>query len=517
MRYRLMLSLIFCMWTLSLCAAERALSDSKPKSESPAEHYRKHGDDCPAFERTPDKYKASPRLAIYYLMGYRYGARVAIQSGGRATSVYDAFPSNDKQQANAEGYQSGYAELWKAFRELRTRIRHELGDSMSSDFDQFRRTIRETGLLDPTQQQVRQPSSTRGDERPSFGPTPDNYKASRRLLIYYLMGYRIGARVAVIETRSMGIDRDGPSSGDFDPSNDKQQAYADGYRSGKAEMRKAFNELRTRTVREFVSERPLLQQLLRTTQETGTSDVEQQQNRQPAPTHGLVGTPDWFALGKEVYHASEIADAQKKVLSFLKERRWFVHSDLAAPYPATIGDVPATSEVASLDLAVTPTADPKVLQFTLVLTAKRRDLFRSYEHRENNILPVLFALFSDGKAIALPKDLGYTSRGGAWSPDILVKSGKTKTWQVKADTESLLSLLPARTPQTVSAVAAFSESDHEGYPPISLLFPEFPGNDYENREDPDAAPLVRSNIVRLRWDGKTWKHIAPEAAPPAHK
>jgi hypothetical protein len=66
------------------------------------------------------------------------------------------------------------------------------------------------------------------------------------------------------EGRSTGSD--GRSSGDFDPSNDKQQAYADGYRTGKAEMRNAFEELRARTAREWFDwvfpSSPELQRLL---------------------------------------------------------------------------------------------------------------------------------------------------------------------------------------------------------------------------------------------------------------
>ena len=255
--------------------AEPAPSESKPKNESPAEHYRKHGDNCPAFEQTPEKYRASRKLLLYYLNGYRNGVRVAtIESRrmriSRSTGIHeDFFPSNDEQHANADGYQSGKAEMLKAFRELHSRTVDIILHAIDSeeDFRKCLRTMHETGILDQKQEQNRQSSSARDDNRPAFDQVPAKYKISKTLLTYYLMGYRVGARVAAIQSRALATDGDVPSTGEFHPSDDKQQAYTDGCNSGKAELCKAFHKLYTRLPHEFLEERPaIMQHLLRKAQ-----------------------------------------------------------------------------------------------------------------------------------------------------------------------------------------------------------------------------------------------------------
>lgn len=83
-------------------------------------------------------------------------------------------------------------------------------------------------------------------------PIPDKYSQSPDLLLEYLKGHRAGTLTAVSESESLGSGRIVGFIGCFFPSDDKENAYADGYQSGRRLVSRATNDVYFRTSRSML-------------------------------------------------------------------------------------------------------------------------------------------------------------------------------------------------------------------------------------------------------------------------
>ena len=224
----------------------------------------------------------------------------------------------------------------------------------------------------------------------------------------------------------------------------------------------------------------------------------------------LSGKPSWFPLGREVYQEYERFDMQKQTLSIVAESRWFGFEDNIHPYPEELTDVPLVEDGARLALSVTTGDDPAVLSFVLTLESGTHTLGREVEHRWTNVVPFLFAFFSDGKAIEIPTT-GGAKMGGVRAMTELVEKGTVRTWAMKVETGSILALLPNDRPQMVSVVAAFGERQHTPFfdwPELVAGNPVF-GEMGAAGYVPHVA--VRSNVVHLRWTGERFQTMGTTA------
>ena len=251
---------------------------------------------------------------------------------------------------------------------------------------------------------------------------------------------------------------------------------------------------------------------------------------------GLSGQPSWFPLGVEVYHENERFEAQRGLLEFQAEPRWFLGSLKAVtkdefetfekkqhvvtketpvpqagqavedmyqipaspPYPKKIGDVPLEDQGATLHLDVANGDTPVELVFTLKLTAGDRAVRREVEHRWTNVLPFLFAFFADGKPVSRELHSFDKMRGANQLVDLVPADGQ-KVWRLRVATESIDAIVGADAKE-VAIVAAFSERQHEGYFPGDIIA-RFEVWDLEH-----VAPqiTIRSNVVRLMRSGRGW-------------
>lgn len=249
----------------------------------------------------------------------------------------------------------------------------------------------------------------------------------------------------------------------------------------------------------------------------------------------LTGQPSWFALGGEVYHEDSRVEAQQQVLAFGAEPRWF--QPIAKPvtraefeayeksrqtrgvrlassrgdgqwsvpeafsYPSRVEDLPLENQGARLELAIHRTADPRVLEFVLTLTASERTVLREIEHRYTNVLPVLFAFYAENEgasvaqAVSVPPQ-GVAREGGvnSWVP--LVETGGKRVWALRVDTESLARFLPKPGPVHLGVVAVFCERQHWGYAgedEAALM------GGYSS-EQPSRPVLVRSDVAVIDWE-----------------
>ncbi|MGD0088864.1 MAG: hypothetical protein ABSE73_02990 [Planctomycetota bacterium] len=252
----------------------------------------------------------------------------------------------------------------------------------------------------------------------------------------------------------------------------------------------------------------------------------------------LQGQPSWSPLGGEVYWEKDRFEAEKQVLSFIAEPRWFQgfpkHVDkeefetfmeaekkrgagggsvqmtedgkypipVVVPYPKTIEDLPLIDQGASLQLTVQTTEVPSIFLLKLTLAAEKRTVWRELEHRWTNTLPFLFAFFVDGKALKREPQ-GFFKEGGANYLEPLVEKGKRRSWELRVDFSSIDSILPHPKVKTLHLVACFSERQHDGF--AGPDGPD-PGRDIPQKEQYKGPQiLVRSGVVRLeRLDGK-WK------------
>ena len=244
----------------------------------------------------------------------------------------------------------------------------------------------------------------------------------------------------------------------------------------------------------------------------------------------LTGQPSWFSLGGEVYREREIAAAEKQVLDFKAEPRWFLgfpkpvtkaafeawkreqKTSLQAdesqeasyqlpsspPYPKRIEEVATLDQGAALKFAIEPSKEGHEFVFALTLDAKERAIRREVEHRATNIVPFLFACYADGKAIAMDLD-GKSHEGGANQLVELVPAKSAKTWRLRVAAKSLAAIVPKEA-QELALVAAFSERQHEGYQEGGHLRLE-----HWDLRDLPLQILVRSNVVKLNRAGNGWQ------------
>jgi len=229
--------------------------------------------------------------------------------------------------------------------------------------------------------------------------------------------------------------------------------------------------------------------------------------RETAPaTPTLTGQATWFPLGDEIYQEADIEKNQSAVHSFVSQPRWFIGEKDTLSYPKTLEDVPLTDRGATLRFEVEEEKAADLLRFNLTLKAGGRPVFREVEHRWNNLVPLLFAFYSDGKAVT-ENLFDFEKIGGVnwWRP--LAKAGEERSWSLLVRTDSILALLPSKDPQTVSVVVAFGERQHEGYFRDEKFRRLLGGNESSDPDENDAIThpiLIRSNIVHLKWDGSGW-------------
>ena len=256
-------------------------------------------------------------------------------------------------------------------------------------------------------------------------------------------------------------------------------------------------------------------------------------------THSLNGLAaaepkelSWFSLGGEVYQERDRFDAEKQVLSFDKQPRWFLgfpkavtKNDFEAwlksqngklqlepasepsyqipnppPYAKRVEDLPTSHHSSSLKFAIEPQKEPGELAFVLTLTAGDRSIRREIEHRNTNVVPFLFGLQADGKLIS--EELNGTRKDGGTNKLIeLVPAKTSQTWRFRVARKSLDSLVPETT-QQLEITAAFSERQHEGYAGID----QSSSLEVWNLKDLPPQILVRSNVVRLMRSGDGWKN-----------
>ncbi len=258
---------------------------------------------------------------------------------------------------------------------------------------------------------------------------------------------------------------------------------------------------------------------------------------------GLRGQPFWFPLGEEVYHEGDVDEAEKEVLSFRAEPRWFlaasklvskkeyeacvrgveekkrgqrvkseVSSSLleshggkfeipdALPFPKRLEEIPKEDQGVTLKIGVANTRDPKILMLKLTLGASKRAVIREVEHRWNNVVPFLFSIFADGYAVK--RELTSFGKEGALNyPITLVERGGQRTWELKVEAASIDALVANSEVRKIQLTACFSERQHVGY---------FDGDDnpilhMETLTLEHPQILTRSNTVSLVRSNGRWR------------
>ena len=250
--------------------------------------------------------------------------------------------------------------------------------------------------------------------------------------------------------------------------------------------------------------------------------------RQHSTAIVLAGQPSWLPIGPEVYQERDVAAAADDRLSVRRGPRWFdgfsvpgtreqfdaymVRVEPGArysvesaepypipsppPFPQSIADVPVSDQGCRLTLAVSPTSDPNTLVFRLRLSSGSAPLCREVEHRWSNTLPFLFAFYVDHTAVSVPAG-AFGREGGIVSIVPLVAAGQTREWDVRVDAGSVRALLPDCSPHVVSVVAAYCNSQHEGYAPGAMRLLQRVL--MEDGKVPTTV-LVRSEPASVRWD-----------------
>ena len=216
----------------------------------------------------------------------------------------------------------------------------------------------------------------------------------------------------------------------------------------------------------------------------------------------LTGQPDWFPLGEEVYKSSQIEEAQRKTLSFIRQPRWFLTD---GAYPKSLWDVSTDAGGCRLELDIRKSDDPATLHFTITLTNTRRALSRQFEHRWNNVLPMLFAFYVDGIAIS-GSDSSFRKLGGVVWHETLLEPNESKRWSINVKADSILDLMPDHHAHSISIVAAFSEFQHEGGHSGTKKPKEVLPLDKDNEKTFEPPLVIRSEPanISISWDGKEW-------------
>ncbi len=256
------------------------------------------------------------------------------------------------------------------------------------------------------------------------------------------------------------------------------------------------------------------------------------------PASSTAPTPrSFFALGGDVYRASEVAQAETGLLRFDATPRWFagfpdevtpevydawarkqgqfhrqetqegervLQIPSAPDYPTSLDALPKTDQGATLKLAtvVDAPANERELILSLTLASGERAIRREVEHRRTNVLPFLFAIEADGKPVSRAAN-GGVSEGGSNRFIELVPAESQKTWTLRVAVDSLATFAPAGTKE-LSIVAVFSERQHERYSPVDPL-PLDEVWSSEALQEMKPQIVVRSNDLRLRKEGNRWR------------
>jgi hypothetical protein len=253
-----------------------------------------------------------------------------------------------------------------------------------------------------------------------------------------------------------------------------------------------------------------------------------------------TGQPSWFPIGADISQPGDLDQAQARVLSLGQQPHWFLcmprkvssaeyaaywsrmngsfatsrpaegddlYIPAALPYPKDLEALPLRDDGVSLELKASTSPEPAVLLLTLRLASPEEPLMREVQSGCTNVLPFLFAVCVDGKAVAVTAT-GDDTSGGGFGDDMpfmipLVGKGSTRSWQIHLDAKSLAAQLPDAHAHAVALTAVFSNFQHEVYfggsePSLaSLIIPRGAGA--------DSQIVVRSNSVELRWTGTAWR------------
>jgi hypothetical protein len=120
-------------------------------------------------------------------------------------------------------------------------------------------------------------------------------------------------------------------------------------------------------------------------------------------------------------------------------------------YPKSLADLPTEQDGVRLSLRIQPGRVAGRLRLDLALTSATRAVRREVEHRWTNTLPLLFAVYVDGKAVSIAPT-AFGREGGISQLIDLVAPGGRRDWSLEVDGGSLLSLLPDLRARTVTLV-----------------------------------------------------------------
>ena len=124
------------------------------------------------------------------------------------------------------------------------------------------------------------------------------------------------------------------------------------------------------------------------------------------------------------------------------------------------------------------------------------------EHRWTNIVPFLFAFVADDGPIGCKGPPSFSKFGGVkWMMGV-VRKGKSTTWTLKVDADSITAALGPHSYKTISVVAAFSEFQHE--PLLKAVADDERPSDAFSEHFKGPPITIRSNDVRLTFDGTQW-------------
>jgi peptidoglycan/xylan/chitin deacetylase (PgdA/CDA1 family) len=243
----------------------------------------------------------------------------------------------------------------------------------------------------------------------------------------------------------------------------------------------------------------------------------------------LVGRPSWLPIGPEVYQERDVEAAAQTVLKVRPEPRWFTGFPhlvtkaefdqymaetepnvkyqveaspgeypipMLPPFPKSIDDLPLEDHGARLSLSAKASDDVAILQFHIGLTSGADALQREVEHRWSNTLPFLFAFYVDGRAATLPNH-GWGRSGGVQGFVPLVTANGSRQWDIHVDAQRVRDLLPDGRRHSLAIVAAFCNSQHEGYSEGGRV-------ELSNKVNGPSLILVRSEPAILNWDGSRW-------------
>ena len=255
------------------------------------------------------------------------------------------------------------------------------------------------------------------------------------------------------------------------------------------------------------------------------------------------GQPTWIPLGDWVYQEKTVDEVEKQLLAFSRWGTWFVpyahevsktqfeayirarlkeptyaveaddHGPFslcdAFPLPTRINEVKTNDRGVTLALDIKPVSQT-VLRFKMTLKSDQRTVWREIEHRHTDVVPLLFAIYIDGKPFNADKEQNGGRFGGLPQSIQLIPAGGGKhDWSLQVDAASINKLLPDQSKHTVMFFAAFSEVHWMDFFNNPYEFSIESTQRLESRISPPEGHdgpqiLVRSNAAEIQWNGKKW-------------